>query len=146
MASLMERLYPYFVATIAGALFFYFEVHFPEQDFGGLLSAAISFSAIVIGFLATAQTIMAGYLVNPDTPAGKVFSVNKYRSKLRGYMLEAFILLILFAAINMAGFFIPSVHRSLCLLLVWIFFGVSGVLAFLRLYVLMLEVITSKHQ
>lgn len=145
MANLIDRSYPYLVAAIVAGLFFNFKVQFPDQDFGGLLSAAISFSAIIIGFLATAQTIMAGYLVNPDTPAGRVFSVNKYRSRLRSFMLEAFILLILFAAINMAGFFVPTVYRGVCLILIWVFFGVSGMLAFLRLYILMLQVITSKH-
>lgn len=139
-----ERYYPYFWAFISAALVRYFKLPIPENDYGNLLSAAISFAAIVLGFLAASQAMIAGYLNNKDTPAGKVFSIKEYRDRLSSYMLQSFIVLLVFALINMIGFFIEVTFRVTNVLAFWVFFGVAGVLCFFRVYMITMQVITSK--
>lgn len=103
MTSLtVERFYPYVVSFIAGVLWWHFSVTLP-LDLKEFLAAAISLGAILTGFIATAQAILAS--LPTDTVVGRL-RASGYIDDLIAYLAAALYGCLVFSIFSVAGFFV----------------------------------------
>ena len=93
MSLLIEKSWPYILSVlIVASWFFYWEKPFPS-DAGDLLGATGNVSAVLVGFLITAQAIVLGLTNTPlfsrlsDTGYDKVFFRYIYEAEIAGVLL-----------------------------------------------------------
>lgn len=140
MKLTVEHRYPLYGALLAWALWLYFRPSFPasEKEF---LGAAISVSAILTGFIATAKAILAA--LPPDSVMGRIRAAG-YGKDLVAYLRAALYTCLGFSIYGLFGFFVQSDgHHYLNSWYagIWIFLGVWALLAFHRVAHLLLRII-----
>ncbi|CAJ7658821.1 Uncharacterised protein [Burkholderia pseudomallei] len=129
MSLRTERWYPYAIAGAVGVAWWQFKLPLPAavKEF---LSAAISVGAILTGFIATAQAILAA--LPTDTVVGRL-RASGYIEDLINYLACALYGCLIFSAFSIAGFFLiwnehlPSWYGP-----VWIAMAVFSALSFHR--------------
>ncbi|CAN7725759.1 hypothetical protein [Caballeronia sp. LjRoot31] len=101
MSLRTERWYPHVVASAAGLAWWHFEVPLPVaiKEF---LSAAISVSAILTGFVATSQAILAA--LPTDTVVGRL-RASGYIDDLISYLAGALYGCLILSGYSISGFF-----------------------------------------
>ncbi len=136
-----ERFHPYCLGLAIGTVSYKFPIHPTELDVGSWLSASITFSAILLGFLATAQSILATTRRDKDTVIGKILLIPEYKLWLTSYFHEAFITLSIFSIYNLAGFFVNKPYSNL-LISIWFALCVIGITTFYRIYRIATKIVT----
>ena len=101
MSLFWERWYPFVAGVVAGLTWWYFQGALPVaiKEF---LSAAISVGAILTGFIATSQAILAA--LPTDTVVGRL-RASGYIDDLISYLAGALYGCLIFSGYSMAGFF-----------------------------------------
>jgi hypothetical protein len=123
-----EKRYPYFGSLLAVGIWWWLGKPFPT-DVKEFLAAALTFAAILTGFLATAQAILMA--LPAESVMGQIKS-SGYIDELIRYMREAFIGMLLFAIINLIGFFFDTRHLPSMFAPFWVFFAALSLFAFSR--------------
>lgn len=98
----LERWYPYAAALLAGVLWWRFALVLPV-DLKEFLAAAISLGAILTGFIATSQAILAS--LPTDTVVGRL-RASGYIEDLICYLAAALYGCLIFSAFSIVGFFL----------------------------------------
>lgn len=137
MSLWFERSYPWLFGIAAGILAWLLEAPLPEgEKFSALLSASISVSAILVGFLATMKSIvMAVPLVVSRLEQAD------YLSLLANYLSSATGANLFFCVLNIAGFFAFFESHLESFSPVWFGLGVYALLAFWRVTKIMVLVL-----
>lgn len=130
MTLSFERWYPIFFAVAAGAMAWIVDAALPgKSDLTGLLSAAISASAIFVGFIATSKSIL---MALPTGGIRQQLHDSGFKHDLASYLNQAMISNLVFCAFNIIGFFpIAQEHLSLYSPL-WIGLGILCLASFWR--------------
>ena len=131
MSLSFERLYPFLFAIASSILALVQGASLPtDASFcAGLLSAAISASAIFVGFVATAKSII---MALPTEGIRKQLHDSGYIIDLACYLNQAMAGNLFFCALNIGGFF-PAVQSNLIWFTpLWVGLGVFSLLAFWR--------------
>ena len=140
MSRRFERWYPWLIATGCGALAALFEVRLPKDDgrLTALLSASISTSAILVGFLATVKAIL---MALPDSGIKAQLSASKEMATLSGYLSAAMTSNLAFCLLNITMFFFEAAQCPAALSYIWIMLGVASLLGFWRVGQIMLMIL-----
>jgi hypothetical protein len=101
MSLKTERWYPYAIAGVVAGVWWHLKLPLP-QAIKEFLSAAISVGAILTGFIATAQAILAA--LPTDTVVGRL-RASGYIDDLISYLAAALYGCLIFSAYSIAGFF-----------------------------------------
>lgn len=140
MSRTFERWYPWLIAVGCAALAFLLEVRLPTEDgrLTALLSASISTSAILVGFLATVKAIL---MALPDSSIKAQLSSSSEMATLSDYLSAAMTSNLTFCLLNIGIFFIEASKCPAALTYLWIFFGVAALLGFWRVGQIMLMIL-----
>lgn len=133
MSLLWEKFYPYIMGTIAFVLWSRLGITFPDEHLAAILSAGISFGAILAGFMGTAQAILMGLTSNLMDNVKS----SGYISDLASYLAEAIGLAFIFATFSLLGFFTTFYPFGPF----WILIAVSLSCAFFRVTKIMLIIL-----
>lgn len=130
MSLTFERWYPLFFAMASIVVAVALDMSFPDNDSyrAGLLSAAISASAIFVGFVATAKSILMAL------PSGirQQLHDSRYIEDLTSYLNQAMGSNLAFCVLNIMGFF-PATQAKMHLFVpFWVGLGIYSVLSFWR--------------
>lgn len=132
MSLTFERLYPWIFGAFAITLGWLLDLSLPFGDdtrFTSLLSASISVSAILVGFLATMKSILMAI-------PGVIERLRKanYLDILSTFLVEGTLANLLFCILNIAAFF-PWVttEKVPYLSAIWVGVGVFAALSFWRI-------------
>ncbi len=131
-----EKWYPYFFALVSAALWYWYAPSFPKGN--DILSASLNIGAILVGFLATAKSL----LMTLDTPVIRRLSEAGYITDIAAYMREGIYTLMIFCAWSMLGYFVST--SCLWFGVFWIFFLVAGSFCFLRITKVLLKLFEKK--
>lgn len=123
-----ERIYPYVVGAVSAVAWLGFDGPFPEHT-KEFLAASISFAAILTGFIATAQSIL---MALPSESIMGQLRRSGYIADIVAYMREAILGLMMFALVNVVGFFFDPSALPRWYKFGWMLTGVTGLLAFYR--------------
>jgi hypothetical protein len=137
MGRFLEQWIPYAAATACVAAWYWFDLPFPK-DVKEFLAAALSYGAILTGFLATAKAILMA--LPSDSVMGQI-RTSGYIDDLVSYIAQAFFGSIIFCTINLVGFFLDLSKLAREFQLVWIFFAVMSSLAFVRVGRILLRIL-----
>lgn len=138
MSSLaFEKNYPYILGLLVAVLWYQLGIQMPFKD--SFLSASLTIGAILSGFMATSKAI----LMTLDSPVMQRIRNSGYVEELVAYLAHALWLSFSFSIISLIGFFLETSSADMKLYygLVWVFFGVSASVAFIRITNLMLKII-----
>lgn len=140
MSRRFERWYPWLFAIGCGALAAVFEVRLPNDDarLTALLSASISTSAILVGFLATVKAIL---MALPESSIKTQLSASGEMATLSGYLSAAMTSNLAFCVLNIATFFLEAAKCPALLSYIWIMLGVAALLGFWRVGQIMLMIL-----
>lgn len=128
-----ERIYPGVLALICAGAWWHFGHPFPTARMDAFLSAALTYAAILIGFMSTAQTLIIGM------PVMGALKSSGYLDVLLQYMRWATHSLIFFSVLNLLGFFLPT-DAPLWFQGAWILVGVFSLAAFYRVTSILLKI------
>ncbi|TFW01524.1 hypothetical protein E4K72_14195 [Oxalobacteraceae bacterium OM1] len=138
MHLFVEKCYPHVAALLAGAAWWHFSPDLPadEKEF---LAAALSLGAVLTGFIATAQAILMA--LPTDSVMGRLRTTG-YVNDLILYLSDALQGGMAFSVLNVVGFFLikPGQHLPTLFAVLWIFFGVFSICAFVRVSKIMLKI------
>lgn len=101
MSLKLERWYPFLIAFVAGIVWWILKLPLPKS-IKEFLSAAISLGAILTGFIATSQAILAA--LPTDTVMGRL-RASGYIGDLISYVATALYGCLIFSLYSIAGFF-----------------------------------------
>jgi len=132
-----EKWHPYLLALIGAAAWYRFEPVFPKGN--DILSASLTVGAILVGFLATAKSL----LMTLDTPVLRRLAAAGYIKDIASYMGQGIYILFIFCVWSMLGYFIDTAWPWYGI--VWFFLVASGSLAFLRVTKIMLKLFEKKE-
>lgn len=140
MTLTAERIGPSLCALAAAVTAFSLEVRLPagETFFAGLLSASISASAILVGFIATAKSIL---MALPPDGIRKNLNESGYIDDLASYLSHAMIGNLAFCVLNMAGFFDVAKDMMRWYAPLWFGVGIFAMLAFWRVGRIMMAIL-----
>lgn len=140
MSRRFERWYPWLIAIGCGALAALLDVRLPKEDgrLTALLSASISTSAILVGFLATVKAIL---MALPDSSIKSQLSASKEMATLSGYLSAAMTSNLAFCLLNIGTFFLEAADCPAVLTYIWVTVGVAALLGFWRVGQIMLMVL-----
>ncbi|MDH5297652.1 MAG: hypothetical protein OEV91_01380 [Desulfobulbaceae bacterium] len=124
MSIIWEKSYPWLGGLIAFWLWGKINVGLPADDDATLLSSAISFGAIIAGFLATSQSILMALSIQTM----KNLRSSGYINDLASYLTQAILLAFLFAVISLCGFFRNDPPFGQ----IWFSSGIMMILSFFR--------------
>lgn len=128
MSLTFERWYPWLFGAAVAALAWLLEWRLPGEDaLPSLLSAAISVSAILVGFMATMKSIL---MAVPTMIAG--IKAADFLEDVASYLMVATSGGLVYCVINIAGFFSVATTWPQCFTVVWFGSGVFALLAFWR--------------
>ena len=128
MSLTFERWYPWLFGAVASLLSWHLDWHLPASaNLPSLLSAAISVSAILVGFTATMKSIL---MAVPSVIAG--IKEADYLGDLATYLSAATTSNLVFCVFSLSGFFVWATTHSEIFSVMWVGLGVSAVLAFWR--------------
>ena len=143
VSLIFERLYPWLFGLLAAGVWALLDLALPSHDekLTALLSASISVSAILVGFLATMKSIV---MAIPGVT--EKLRQAKYLDLLGSYLLEGTAANLAFCVLNIAGFFAwaasyPSLYSA-----AWIALGIVGLSSFWRITRIMVLVLTWNGQ
>jgi len=137
MSLWFERGYPWLFGIAAALLAWLQEAPLPEGDkLSALLSASISVSAILVGFLATMKSIVMAI----PSIANRLRQ-SDYLSLLASYLSTATAANLLFCVLNIAGFFVWIARHGEIFAPAWFGFGVVALLSFWRVTNIMVLVL-----
>lgn len=141
MSLTFERWYPVIYAMASMLLAYMLSASLPKSDsyLAGLLSASISASAISIGFIATAKSIL---IALPSDFRNQLKNSN-YMGDLARYLNEAMTANIIFCTLNIAGFFTTFQENLLYVSPIWIGIGVFCIATFWRVGRVMVAILES---
>ena len=106
----VERWYPFGIGAIATILWAHWCLLPPAADnIHDLFATEVSFAAIVVGFLATAMSIV---LAAPDSAVMRQLRASNYIDDLVRYLKEPFIVGLAVAAVCLVGYFEARVSRA----------------------------------
>lgn len=131
MSLTFERWYPLMFAIASAIAAMLLDAALPNSESyrAGLLSAAISASAIFVGFVATAKSIL---MALPAEGIRKQLHDSHYIDDLASYLNQAMASNLGFCALNIAGFF-PIIQANMAWFApIWIGLGVFCMFAFWR--------------
>lgn len=128
-----ENYYPYLLAIISACIWYGTDIEFAKSD--ALLSATLSVSGILIGFLATCKAI----LISMNSPIIARLKQTGYIQDLVSYFAQAIWLNIAFCLVNVIGFFGDNI-KTTWYPYVWILCAVCAAMAFVRVTEIMLKV------
>lgn len=133
MTRTFEHFYPWLFAAASAAMFFAGGWTLPgDPNFSSLLSAAISVSSILVGFLATMKAILMAM------PAAiQLVRDADYLEDLVSYLQTAITTSLLFCALNIASFFPSVASHTEVLSVVWGGLAVLASLSFWRVMQIM---------
>ncbi len=140
MSRSFERLYPWIFGLAAGGIAFCAGVALPSDDsrLTALLSASISTSAILVGFLATVKAIL---MALPESAIKTQLRDSDEMTTLSGYLSSAMSANLLFCVLNIGCFFSPAQGISNAVSAVWFACGVYALSAFWRVGQIMLVIL-----
>jgi len=129
MSLWFERGYPWIFGIAAALLAWLLDASLPEDGdkFSALLSASISVSAILVGFLATMKSIVMAVPSVLDR-----LRQTEYLTDLANYLSTATAANLVFCVLNIAGFFALLGRYMEIFALAWFGLGVFAFLAFWR--------------
>ena len=134
-----ERLYPWLFGLMAAGIWTLCDLELPSssEKLIALLSASISVSAILVGFLATMKSIVMAMPGVTDRlrQAG-------YLDLLAKYLLEGTAANLAFCVLNIAGFFTWSANHLSSYSTLWFALGIAGLASFWRVTRIMVLVLT----
>lgn len=126
----IERLYPLFLASIAAYAWHRLGLQLPrdEKEF---LGAAVSLGAILTGFIATAQAILAAL---PKDGIMSQLKSSGYINDLVPYLAQALYSCLTFSVISLGAFWMQDDHVRLppVITVPWVFVAVFALCAFYR--------------
>jgi len=130
-----ERYAPYMLALLSAIIWHVTDTKLPEDS--SILSASLTLSAILTGFLATAKTIVMSSL-----ESAVMIRVKKsgYLVDLISYLKQAIWLSFSFCIVSLIGFFI--INSDYYYGLTWIIIGISSGAAFIRVTDILLTIIS----
>ena len=135
MNRLIENVLTKLLFVSVGPLIWFFKIQPPtDQNFVSLLSASLTFSGILVGFLATIQSIIASIQKKEGSVTYQIFNTDKYRGWLIGYFHVASAFLTIFALLNLVLFFIPYCKISVWILAIWATLAACSLSSFFRVY------------
>lgn len=139
MSLVFERWYPVFFGLCAALFAALLDARLPTDSsyLAGLLSASISASAILIGFIATAKSI----LIALPSSFRKELHDSGYMEDLARYLNEAMSSNIIFCMLNIFGFFPIFQLNVQYLSPIWIGTGVYCFAVFWRVGSIMVAVL-----
>ncbi|HDR8962501.1 TPA: hypothetical protein QDB13_000050 [Burkholderia vietnamiensis] len=127
MSLYWEKSYPYYVAAMVAVGWWLLKWPLP-QAIKEFLAAAISLGAILTGFIATAQAILAA--LPTDTVVGRL-RASGYIDDLIHYLASALYGCLVFSGFSMAGFF-ANEHLPVWYAPIWAALAVFSALCFHR--------------
>jgi hypothetical protein len=134
MSLTFERLYPLIFGLSVGVGAFLLDIRLPsDKDYLlPLLSSAISFSAILVGFLATVKSILMAL------PA-VVAQLNRaqYMDVLASYLATSITSNLVFCILSLSGFFKWTTENTSWFSPIWLCLGAFSVLSFWRVMTIM---------
>lgn len=139
MSLSFERLYPWLFGLLAASVWILFDLTLPrdEDKLNALLSASISVSAILVGFLATMKSIV---MAIPGVT--EKLRQADYLDLLAKYLLEGTAANLTFCVLNIAGFFAWSANYPAIYSAAWFAMGIIGLSSFWRITRIMVLVLT----
>lgn len=131
MSQLVERTWPYLLAVTIGALWWFgFGRPFPN-DSDGLLAASGGASAVLVGFLATAKTVI---LSVSSSDVFKRLKDGGFHELLFNYLYEAIVAGMFFLLVSILGFFVTRTPAAPdWFSLVWVVAGLASLFSFARI-------------
>lgn len=142
MKLFLERWHPLPVALLIAAMWWYFACPFPK-DGKEFLAAALSYSAILTGFLATAKAILMA--LPSESVMGRLRS-SGYIDILVIYLAEGIYGCLAFCLVNLAGFFWDTAALPNLFELFWVFFCTLSTVLFVRVARIMLKILAHPGQ
>lgn len=147
MRLFIEKIYPYFLAAIAGFICYKVGLKLPTSD--SFLSASLTIGAILTGFMATSKAI----LMTLDSPIMQRLRETDYIKDLVSYLAQALWLSFLFSIISLAGFFIDTNMPMSTVVaqvffwygIIWITVGVASAASFIRITKVMLKILLHQN-
>ncbi|MDX8398988.1 MAG: hypothetical protein R8K20_01915 [Gallionellaceae bacterium] len=132
MSLTFERWYPFIFAVAAFALAWMNEATLPlsESYRAGLLSAAISASAIFVGFVATSKSIL---MALPVEGIRQRLHDSGFIEDLAQYLNQAMVGSLIFCVLNIIGFFPVSQQYIFWFTPIWIGGGIFCIASFWRI-------------
>ena len=133
-----EKYYPYIFAICGVVAWYFLGQPFPK-DVKEFFGAALGLSGTLVGFLATAQSIL---MALPSDSVMGALKRSGYIDPLTRYMREAFYSLGVFAILNLGGFFLDLNTQPLPLWyrLAWVGLGAIGLITFQRVIEIILRI------
>lgn len=132
-----ENYHPYILALIGAIAWYWFDIRFPSGN--DILSASISVGAILVGFLATAKSL----LMTLDTPVLRRLANAGYIKDIASYMRQGIYVLFIFCGLCMSGFFINT--DAIWFGVLWFTLIIMGTLNFLRVTRILLKLFEKKE-
>lgn len=150
MSLLWEKWYPFVFAIISCVAWWLYSLDLKDlfsfkftilkelfpTDKAPILSASLTFGAILCGFLATTQSILMG--INGEIK--KELDRSGYIEDLSSYLSQGIVFSLSFSFISLVGFF----KFSYLLQVIWLFLSVASLLAFLRVTKITLTILRVK--
>lgn len=103
MSQVVERWWPYVLAALALAVWFWgLQAPFPSPS-DALLGASGGASAVLVGFLATAKTVI---LSVSNAEVFKRLKAGKFHGLIFNYLFESITIGMVFLLVSMVGFFV----------------------------------------
>lgn len=131
MSRSFERIYPLIFGLAGGLISYFFGITLPAEEarLTALLSASISTSAILVGFLATTKAIL---MALPASAIKEDLKNSGELSCLSGYLGSSMTSNLIFCLLNIAVFFVPADAVGVFLPIVWFTLGIFSLLSFWR--------------
>lgn len=130
---LVERWYPYVFSALGVGVWLALEAPFP-MDPKDLLTATIGFAGVLLGFMATAISVLMA--MPTDSVMGEL-KKSGYIVDLVRYLREVMYALLVFSALSCASFFFP-LPLSCWVEVSWIFLALLSSALFYRVLNLMM--------
>jgi len=134
----VERYYPEVAALMSAAAWCCFDFQFPENS-DAFLSASLTFSAILIGFLSTTQAIIMSL---PSGSAIDILKTSGYINILTQYLRLAIYGLLVFSIFNLLGFF--RLNELFWYEPLWVASGMYSLASFQRMVEIFIKIMRAR--
>ncbi len=136
---IVERFYPIALALVGGVVSYHYGLKFEDSKYSNQLSSTINVSAILMGFLGTAQAMLLSF----NSKTFRAIRSNKhlwsmmlsyFRSALLGSMSLCVISLVLFSldTTRFRSWQLANVHLEQFLMPIWVGLAIFAFFAFYR--------------
>lgn len=131
-----ERIYPFAIALLAGAAWYYSNLKFPINETKEVLASAISLGAILTGFIATAKAILAAL---PSDSVMRHLRSSGYIDDLIDYLASSLYGCLAFSVYCLVGFFVSPLSNLY--VIIWMMLGAFALSAFFRVVRILLKIL-----